>query len=269
MRRLSTRGGPPPTSYPAGADPERRRMSFDDHSSRFNDGYFPTQQNTDINRGRPEPEPKGNDPNSEPRPGNFMRRRTDLSVRDIKRASKTGSGLHHFLNLEGGLDIALHCEISPKDPAGITHPYRVLVPALFFDGEFEPGAPREKKRWWSFRKKRDGHVPQVQVAVGNAPNNDEGTDHHQPVNQHQPQPQPQLQGQHQHMHQRQHQRDPEDRYDDDTPPQNRTLDQRPLTPPSHDDQYDDESEEPSPADENRGYNGVEAYRPRKKWFGII
>ena len=41
------------------------------------------------------------------------------------------------INLEGGLDICLNMEVSPKDPAGITTPYRLLVPALWYDEEEE------------------------------------------------------------------------------------------------------------------------------------
>ncbi len=39
------------------------------------------------------------------------------------------------INLEHGLDIVLNCEVNQKDPAGITVPYRLLIPALFYEGQ--------------------------------------------------------------------------------------------------------------------------------------
>ena len=36
--------------------------------------------------------------------------------------------------LKAGLDIVLNIEVNQKDPAGITTPYRLLVPALWYDG---------------------------------------------------------------------------------------------------------------------------------------
>lgn len=41
----------------------------------------------------------------------------------------------HGVNLDGGLEITLHVEISQSDPAGITTPYRLLVPALWYEGD--------------------------------------------------------------------------------------------------------------------------------------
>jgi hypothetical protein len=49
----------------------------------------------------------------------------------------------HEINLEGGLDICLNMEVSPKDPAGITMPYRLLVPALCYN-EDEENLDQEK-----------------------------------------------------------------------------------------------------------------------------
>lgn len=37
------------------------------------------------------------------------------------------------VNVQGGLDICLNVEVSAKDPAGITVPYRLLVPRLWYD----------------------------------------------------------------------------------------------------------------------------------------
>jgi hypothetical protein len=59
----------------------------------------------------------------------FHRTPTGLSQKQLR------NGDVHEINLEGGLDICLNMEVSPKDPAGITMPYRLLVPALRYDEE--------------------------------------------------------------------------------------------------------------------------------------
>ena len=60
------------------------------------------------------------------------------------------------INLEGGLDICLNMEVSQKDPAGITMPYRLLVPALWYEEEMEGQATSNVqgglKRWVSLRR---------------------------------------------------------------------------------------------------------------------
>ena len=85
------------------------------------------------------------------RPGNFQRRPTNLSEKAVRKGvvpgiDKEGNEVevNDHVNLEGGLDIILNCEVSQKDPAGITTPYRLLVPALWYDGS-------------SDREKLDGH----------------------------------------------------------------------------------------------------------------
>lgn len=37
------------------------------------------------------------------------------------------------INLEGGLAITLNLEVNPGDPSGITYPYKLLVPMLWYD----------------------------------------------------------------------------------------------------------------------------------------
>ncbi|KAL8993168.1 MAG: hypothetical protein Q9169_006554, partial [Polycauliona sp. 2 TL-2023] len=73
-----------------------------------------------------------------PRPGNFHRRPTNMSE---KAVLKGGAGTIEeeeneagHINLEQGLDICINCEVNQKDPAGITTPYRLLVPALWIEG---------------------------------------------------------------------------------------------------------------------------------------
>ncbi len=64
----------------------------------------------------------------------------------------------------------MNCEVSPKDPAGITTPYRLLVPALNYDGSSDLNHEHEhehakKKGWFKFGRNRrrsstDGEQPQ-------------------------------------------------------------------------------------------------------------
>jgi PhoD related phosphatase len=55
-------------------------------------------------------------------------------------------GPQYEINLEGGLDICLNVEVNPKDPAGITVPYRLLVPALWYGGK-ERSSHHESHEW--------------------------------------------------------------------------------------------------------------------------
>jgi hypothetical protein len=94
-----------------------------------------------------------------PRPGNFHRRLTNVSQK-AKKAAKGDDGAGTYINLEGGLAITLNLEISPSDPAGITAPYKLLVPALYYNGtEYDPPPTQIVKGWRKFlprRKKREG-----------------------------------------------------------------------------------------------------------------
>jgi len=81
----------------------------------------------------------------------FHRTPTGLSE---KQRRKGGA---HEIDLEGGLDICLNVEVSSKDPAGITMPYRLLVPALWYDDNDQSDMGSQHvssiKRWTSLRKK--------------------------------------------------------------------------------------------------------------------
>lgn len=61
------------------------------------------------------------------RPQAFHRTPTGASAKQLKR-TRTWD-----VNITGGLDITLNVEVSAKDPAGITVPYRLLVPKLWYD----------------------------------------------------------------------------------------------------------------------------------------
>lgn len=96
------------------------------------DGYFPTMPPT---TGRTAQNPvaeastsvAGAIPQQNFRPSQFHRTPTGLSAKQLRRSP------NQAINLEGGLDICLNMEVNPKDPAGITSPYRLLVPALFHE----------------------------------------------------------------------------------------------------------------------------------------
>ncbi|EED24529.1 conserved hypothetical protein [Talaromyces stipitatus ATCC 10500] len=136
IRRLSGRG-PPPTKDFNLDNAQRRRFSTDATATRRppenGDNYFTA--NTD-----------------EFRPGPFHRRATDLSTKASKKATNNSAPAdaddNTLINLEGGLDITLNLEVNPQDPAGITTPYKLLVPALWFEsGGFDPEPYPIRKGW--------------------------------------------------------------------------------------------------------------------------
>jgi len=63
------------------------------------------------------------------RPKPFLRTPTNLSQKQMKRAGQ------YEVNLEGGLEVCLNVEVSQGDPAGITVPYRLLVPRLWYEDD--------------------------------------------------------------------------------------------------------------------------------------
>ncbi|KAI1324766.1 hypothetical protein F5Y16DRAFT_287148 [Xylariaceae sp. FL0255] len=66
----------------------------------------------------------------------FHRTPTGLSLKKLARNGPE----RYEVNLEGGLDICLNVEVNAKDPAGITVPYRLLVPKLWYEYEGEDAA---------------------------------------------------------------------------------------------------------------------------------
>lgn len=64
------------------------------------------------------------------RPKSFHRTPTSTSVKQHRKLKRAGT---MDVNIQGGLDICLNVEVYPKDPAGITVPYRILVPKLWYD----------------------------------------------------------------------------------------------------------------------------------------
>ncbi|KAL4933848.1 uncharacterized protein BDV17DRAFT_68729 [Aspergillus undulatus] len=133
IRRLSSKGRPPTKNFNLGRAPPERRMSMDSAlpPAGTGDSYFPPAANAEF------------------RPGPFLRRPTNLSLKAGKKASKRGDdGAGTYVNLEGGLAVTLNLELNPKDPSGITTSYKLLIPALWFEGtEDEPPAMPVAKGW--------------------------------------------------------------------------------------------------------------------------
>ncbi|KAL4941556.1 hypothetical protein BDV06DRAFT_178954 [Aspergillus oleicola] len=133
LRRLSGKGRPPTKEFNLDRTPPERRMSMDSALPRAGtgDSYFPPTAEADF------------------RPSPFLRRPTNLSLKAAKRASKrVDDGAGTFVNLEGGLAVTLNLELNPKDPSGITTPYKLLIPALWFEGtEYDPPAAPVTKGW--------------------------------------------------------------------------------------------------------------------------
>ncbi|KAH8905959.1 hypothetical protein BR93DRAFT_969192 [Coniochaeta sp. PMI_546] len=65
------------------------------------------------------------------RPKPFLRTPTNLSQKQMKKAQQ------FEVDLEGGLEVCINVEVSQRDPAGITVPYRLLVPRLWYEEEEE------------------------------------------------------------------------------------------------------------------------------------
>lgn len=83
--------------------------------------------------------------------------------------AKGGAGTGE-INLEHGLDIVLNCEVSQKNPAGTTSPYRLLVPALWY---FKGSQQHEvrKESWF----KRLGSRRGTTASAGTASTGPHGT----------------------------------------------------------------------------------------------
>lgn len=93
----------------------------------------------------------------------FYRTPTGLSTKQKRKPEK------FEVDLEGGLDICLNVEVSAKDPAGITIPYRLLVPKLFY--EYDPaddvrasGAARKAKEAEDTQESAAGSAPALAPA---------------------------------------------------------------------------------------------------------
>ena len=142
IRRLSGRGPPTSNEYPL----SNKYDTGDSPSSPTSDGYFPPQAKTPQRAatisGRSD---QRHSSAPLPRPGNFHRRPTNMSEKAAARGGDEDDMTGH-INLEHGLDVVLNCEVNQKDPAGITVPYRLLVPALWYEGEGDVNTETYKKK---------------------------------------------------------------------------------------------------------------------------
>lgn len=165
VRRISRSGGPPPAYYnnPNNVAAEengtgRRRNSLSRWPRASIDGGSTRSRRSSLSRWSksssadaiPPPgsssssaykNPRASlsaDPSNPPRPNPFHRRPTGHSD---KAAAAAQQG---HINLEHGLDVVLNVEVSQRDPAGITAPYRLLIPAL--DYRAPAGQPVDHRR---------------------------------------------------------------------------------------------------------------------------
>jgi hypothetical protein len=93
----------------------------------------------------------------------FHRRPTNLSVKEARKAAAKGGadGTDEdrepgHISLENGLDISLNMEVDQKDPRGETVPYRLLVPALWYEGAADVNTARFKSRGAGFMERLRG-----------------------------------------------------------------------------------------------------------------
>ena len=155
VRRLSGRA--PPTSYIPSQPSESRSPSPP------TEDYF--LHHHSINRSSTVPSDGKNSQRHSsaplPRPGNFLRRPTNRSEKAARKGnSDNTSGL---VSLENGLDVVLNCEVDQRNPSGATIPYRLLVPALFYEGEGDENTAKYRRpnlleRFNSLRTRRTSKV---------------------------------------------------------------------------------------------------------------
>ncbi|KAL8811843.1 MAG: hypothetical protein Q9200_001486 [Gallowayella weberi] len=150
IRRLSGRARPSSPDYPISNQAESSpRMPASPPES--NEDYFTHEPK----RASTLPASHSNGPLRHssaplPRPGNFHRRPTNMSEKAILKGG--ADAIHEdekeagHINLEHGLDICINCEVNQKDPAGITTPYRLLVPALWYEGPEDVNQARYRKK---------------------------------------------------------------------------------------------------------------------------
>lgn len=171
VRRLSgSRGRNPPVSFV----PVTRRRSADNNSAFIDDeDTEPSRPGTARTMQRSSSMGAATaDQQGPPVRPTFHRRPTSLSVKEARRAAaRGGSGGGNgeadqqqpagHIDLEGGLDISLCVEVAQGDPAGHTAPYRLLVPALWYEGSGDANTAAFKRPSLFHRLtgQRHGHGP--------------------------------------------------------------------------------------------------------------
>jgi len=135
VRRLSgSRSKNPPLSLGQGPGGVRRSSSQGSAT-----GWGKLQRSSSMGAAQ-----DPNHPSFDPR-SQFRRRPTNLSVKEARKAAAKGGADGNLdgidptaIDLEGGLDVSLCMEIDQTDPAGKTEPYRLLIPALWYQGPGDP-----------------------------------------------------------------------------------------------------------------------------------
>ena len=149
IRRFSKSGPPPSDDYlremRAGRERAQQAGGITPPDSPQDNGYFPRQAelpkraatvtgDRDLRRSSA----------PLPRPGGFHRRPTNMSEQAATKGAVDENAA--LINLEHGLDIVLNCEINQKDPSGHTVPYRLIIPALSYQGHGDENTIPYKKR---------------------------------------------------------------------------------------------------------------------------
>jgi hypothetical protein len=92
-----------------------------------------------------------------------------------KRSQKDKTGRAGLIDIRGGLDIGIHCEIDPKNPSGTTQQYRLLVPALAYQQDNDERLGMKEKVRGFFQRSKSKN----RGYADREPYHDEGEyDHH-------------------------------------------------------------------------------------------
>lgn len=151
LRRFSSRAAPPssfrgPMEFdnkqqpysssgldPRADDPLQRRWSSNDDRI----GMQTAQHDLDAGE-RPGPAPAAS----------FQRRPSNMSSEGSW--AQDVSGRQGNIDLEGGLEFTINCEVNQRDPSGETVPYKMIVPALFYEGRQSYNPTLQRGRVSSF-----------------------------------------------------------------------------------------------------------------------
>lgn len=157
VRRLSGSGRS--KNAPVPLAPEHSRP-YDSHTQDSAPGM---QRSNSMGAPRPD-EGSYFPPNQRPT-NQFHRRPTSLSIKEARKAAGKGGADGTLdgqeaghINLEGGLDISLMMEMDQHDPSGITVPYRLLVPALWYEGAPDMNTTQFKGRRASLMNRIRGRL---------------------------------------------------------------------------------------------------------------
>lgn len=186
--RMGLRGGAGSQEYVAGDD-----SHFTASRPPKNDRHYPppagvSRHQRSVSAGGSSTMTAGGNVGGKP----LSRTPTGLSAKQIKRAG--GDAAAFDVDVEGALEVTINVEVSPKDPAGITTPYRLVVPRLVYNYDLEEGAVWKKtkshggvkkllgvgggstggiKRWVSLRRGKSS-TSQQEVGL----DGEDGDDHH-------------------------------------------------------------------------------------------